>query len=173
MVQPGGKLGVGPFVANGDSPCGDKTFSPMQPGTDGGLWTGRFQAQAAAPFDPQGNGVTGAITKPTGFFAVNYANATNEVDPQTGAKTKVPEITVDDGKLSGDLSAFAAAWNQQHFNQGSPKPDGTRLGLTAGPTGTYATATKRYVLEWSSQIVGGPFNNFTGVWHLEGIFEAR
>jgi hypothetical protein len=50
-------------------------------------------------------------------------------------------------------------------------PQGAKPGLTAGPTGTYDAATKRYVLEWSSQIVGGPFNNFTGIWHLEGVFE--
>ena len=27
------------------------------------------------------------------------------------------------------------------------------------------------MLEWSSTIVGGPFNNFTGTWHFEGTFE--
>jgi hypothetical protein len=29
-----------------------------------------------------------------------------------------------------------------------------------------------YVLEGSSQIVGGPFNGFTGIWHLAGTFET-
>jgi hypothetical protein len=28
----------------------------------------------------------------------------------------------------------------------------------------------RYTLEWKSLIVGGPFNGFTGRWHLEGTF---
>ena len=27
-----------------------------------------------------------------------------------------------------------------------------------------------YALDWSSQIVGGPFNNFTGTWRLTGTF---
>jgi hypothetical protein len=173
MVEVGGKAGVGPYVANADSPCGDKTWNPLKPGTDGGLITGSYQPQAAEPFDAQGKGTTATILAPTPFFAVAFANATNQVDPQTGAKTPAPTITVNDGKLSGDLRAFGAAWNQQHFNQGVPKPDGQRPGLTTGPSGTYDPATKRYVLEWSSQIIGGPFNNFTGVWHLEGIFEAR
>jgi hypothetical protein len=44
-------------------------------------------------------------------------------------------------------------------------------GLTAGPTGTYDSATKKFTLDWTSQIVGGPVNNFTGTWHLEGTFD--
>jgi len=171
MIQPGGKPGAGPYISNADSPCADKTYSLMFPGTAGGLMSGKFQAQASPPFDAGGNGVTDTIVKPTPFFAVKYANATNEDDPQTKAKTKPPTIVNQDGKLSGDLSAFAAAWNNQHFNQGSPKPNGEKPGLTAGPDGTYDPATKKYTLEWSSQIVGGPFNNFTGVWHFEGKFE--
>ena len=35
-------------------------------------------------------------------------------------------------------------------------------------TGTYNADTKAYTLDWTSQIVGGPFNNFSGHWHLEG-----
>ena len=63
--------------------------------------------------------------------------ASFEQDPQTNTKAKQPELYVKDGQLSGDLSAYAAAWNGQHFNQGSPKPGGQRPGLTTGPTGTY------------------------------------
>lgn len=173
MIEPGGKAVEGPYVPNGDSPCGDKTWSPLKPGSDGGLITGTYQPQAAEPFDAVGKGVTSTILAPTPFFAVAFANSTNDVDPQTGTKTPTPAITVTDGKLSGDLSAFAAAWNKQHFNQGVPKPGGAMPGLTAGPTGTYDPVTKRYVLEWSSQIIGGPFNDFTGIWHLEGTFEQR
>jgi hypothetical protein len=39
MVQPTGSPGAGPFVQNGDSPCGDKTYTPLAPGSDGGLVT--------------------------------------------------------------------------------------------------------------------------------------
>ena len=171
MINPGGKLGEGPFIENGDSPCADKTYSPMAPGSDGGLRTGAYQPEVSPPFDSGGNGATEKIAKGTPFFAVRFAVATNENDPQTGTNAPLPTIEVKDGQLSGNLSAFAASWNNQHFNQGSPKPDGSKPGLTAGPTGTYDPATKKYILEWSSQIVGGPFNNFTGVWHFEGTFE--
>lgn len=79
-------------------------------------------------------------------------------------------MRADGGKLSGDVAAFDATWNKQAFNQGSPKPDGSRPGNTSPATGTYDAATGAYSLTWTSQIVGGPFNNFTGYWHLEGTF---
>lgn len=171
MVQGSGTLDAGPFVPNGDSSCGDKSWNPILPGVDGGLRTAEFQILNDPPFDSAGNATTEKITKTVKFFAVGFAVATNEKDPQTGATVTAPKIMVDGGKLSGDLRAFAASWNKQHFNQGSPKPDGSKPGITSDLTGTYDSATKRYTLQWASQIVGGPFNNFTGVWRLEGTFE--
>jgi hypothetical protein len=172
MVQPGGTVADGPFVINGDSPCGDTTWTPLSPGSDGGLTTGTYQPQPAEAFDADGNGAATAITQPQTWFAVNFAIATNETDPQTNTKTSVPQLTAENGKLSGDLSAWAAAWNGQHFNQGAPKPGGDMPGETRAPTGTYDDSSGFYSLEWSSQIIGGPVNNFTGVWHLEGTYEA-
>lgn len=171
MVQVGGKLDAGPFMTNGDSPCGDKTWNPVLPGSDGGLHTGAYQPFSDPVFDAGGNATVELIAKPVKFFAVTFAVATNEKDPQTGVSTKKPTITASGGKLTGDLGAFAAAWNKQHFNQGSPKPDGSKPGITTDPSGTYDPATKHFTLDWASQVVGGPFNNFTGVWHLEGTFQ--
>lgn len=172
MVQPGGKPDAGPFVTNGDSSCGDKTWTPLLPGTDGGLRLGDYQPAPEPAFDAGGNSTATLITKPTPWFAVSFGLATNPTDPQTKKAVPAPTLTVEDGKLTGSLTAFAAAWNGQHFNQGVPKPDGSRPGNTSGPTGTYDEATGKVVLEWRSQIVGGPFNNFTGVWHLEGVLAA-
>jgi hypothetical protein len=89
----------------------------------------------------------------------------------------VPVINVDAaGKLSGDVRAFAAAWQSQHFNQGSPKPDGSNPGQTAPLTGTFDSATRKFSLEWTTTIKSStgasPFENFTGRWHLEGTFEG-
>src|SRR5207237_1695724 len=124
------------------------------------------------PFDVAGNGTGDRITEPEGFFGVKFSTATAATDPQTKAAVPIPVVTDDgSGKLSGDLRAFAAQWNHQHFNQGTPKPDSTAPGLTAGPVGTYDAATGGYTLEWTSTIVGGPFNQFTGRWHLEGTFQ--
>ena len=38
-------------------------------------------------------------------------------------------------------------------------------------TGTYDPETGAFTLEWTSYIEGGAFNGFTGLWHLEGVFE--
>jgi len=82
-----------------------------------------------------------------------------------------PAIGVAGTQLTGDLRAFGASWNRGHFNQGSPKPDGTKPGQTSGPNGSYDPATQAFTLTWTSLIVGGPFNGFTGSWHFAGTFE--
>ncbi|HEV8624285.1 MAG TPA: hypothetical protein VG034_07490, partial [Acidimicrobiia bacterium] len=53
-----------------------------------------------------------------------------------------------------------------------PKPDGSKPGLTSGPDGTFDPTTKKFTIEWTTTIVGGPFNNFTGKWHFEGVYEG-
>ena len=170
MIQPGGGE-TGPFIENNTSACGDKTYTDLTPGKDGGLSTMGYQPQPDPPFDASGAGTNDKITMPKEFFGQKFATATNQKDPQTGTDVPAPSIVHDGGKLSGDLRAFAAAYQNQHFNQGAPKPDGSTPGLTAGPTGTYDAATKRFALDWTSTIVGGPFNNFTGKWHFEGVFQ--
>jgi hypothetical protein len=158
-------------VSNADSSCGDKTYSALAPGSDGGLVTGKYQAQPDPPFDATKNGLASKIIAPTKFFAVGFAASTNAKDPQTGADVPAPEVSVDaSGKLTGKLAALSVAWNGQQFNQGSPKPDGSKPGITSDLAGTYDSVSGAYALDWASQIVGGPFNGFTGVWHLEGTF---
>ena len=171
MVQASGSVSAGPFVSNADSSCGDKSYSSLAPGSDGGLVTGTFQAQPDPPFDSAKNGLAARIIAPTKFFAVGFAASTNAKDPQTGADVTAPQVEVDaSGKLTGKVPALSVAWNGQQFNQGSPKPDGSKPGITSDISGTYEAGTGAYQLDWASQIVGGPFNGFTGVWHLEGIF---
>ena len=173
MVQPGGKVAKGPFVTNGDSPCPDKTWTPMEPGADGGLVIGEYQANPKPPFDAKGNGTADLITEPQTWFAVGFSLSTNPTDPQTKEDVSPVSVFADaDGTLSGDVSSLSAAWNGQFFNQGAPKPDGSTPGNTEPLSGTYDAETGAFTLEWASQIVGGPFNNFTGVWHFEGTFEA-
>lgn len=172
MIQPGGTLEKGKFFENPDSPCRDKSFTPQRPGTDGGLVTGRYQPGPARPFDASGNAGASAILEPGTFTAIGFAISTAPIDPQSGKKVAKPEIRVDaEGHLSGQISAWSAAWNNLYFNQGSPKPDGSSPGLTAPVSGTYDEQTGAFVLTWASQVVGGPFNGFTGAWHLEGTFE--
>ncbi|WP_228823645.1 hypothetical protein [Nocardia blacklockiae] len=170
MILPTGDAG-GPYLQNSDSGCSDRTVTPLAAGTDGGLIVGDYQPQPDAAFDASGNARSGRVTTPVRFYGVDFATATNPTDPQTGAGTALPEIFADGGRLSGDLSSLGVTWNNQVFNQGAPKPGGGLPGKTSAVRGTIDTAGN-FVLEWTSQIVGGPFNNFTGLWHLAGQYRG-
>ncbi|MBT0565624.1 hypothetical protein KIK15_02445 [Williamsia sp. CHRR-6] len=198
MVQPGGTVEAGPYMPNGDSPVNGGTITLLAPGTDGGLRSGAFQSEPKPGFD-NGNSLAGAIMKPTRFFGVDFGASTNPVDPQTRNAVVAPTVTVSGGKLTANVTAWAASWNNQEFNQGAPKvapakgpevpvaaqatrawdwvsqrwfgQDKATPGSGPSATGTYDAKTREYTLEWTSAIVGGPFNGFTGVWHLEGVFE--
>lgn len=170
LVLAGGTRENGPFFPNPSSKA--TTYTLLNPGTDGGLRTGAYQPAPSPAFSGSGDALANRIIAPQRFALINYSAQTSPIDPQTGANVPMPSISVSsDGKLSGNLSAFAAQWNKQNFNVGSPKPDGSFPGLTSPVTGTYNSDTKAYTLEWTSQIVGGAFNNFSASWHFEGTFE--
>lgn len=170
MIQPGGTIEKGGYFLNPDSTCPDQSFSIARAGTDGGLTTGRYQPGPTPAFDAHGNALASAITLPGTFTAIKFAISTRPTDPVGGAKLPVPAVYDDHGTLSGQVTAWTAAWNNLYFNQGTPKPDGSTPGLTSPLTGTYDASTGRFVLTWASTIVGGPFNRFSGYWHLEGVF---
>ena len=173
MISPGGTVAKGGYFQNPDSPCPDKSFTTETSGTDGGLVVGSFQPPTGKPFDVTGNSRAGRIFKPGNFTAIKFGISTNQVDPQTKKKVAAPELSVKDGKVTGQVTAWSASWNNLYFNQGSPKPDGTRPGITTPVAGTYDSSTGAIVVTWASQIVGGPFNRFTGYWHLEGTFVPK
>jgi hypothetical protein len=165
MVEVGGTVDAGPFIANADSACADTTFTLLSPGTDGGLVSGDYQPAPDPAFDEAGAALAAGIMEPVSFFGLDFGAATNPTD-DSGADLPAPLITAAAGVLSGDVSALAAYYGGEVFNQGAPKPGGSE----PGPTGTIDAETGAYVLEWSSVISGGAFNDFTGVWHLEGTF---
>jgi hypothetical protein len=175
MLQPGGALN-GPesgYITNTDSSCADKTYTALARGSDRGLVTGAYQPEPTPAFDKSGNSLADRIVQPAKFFGVRFSLSTAAKDPQTGLAVTAPSIVATGGALSGDLRAFSASWNSAHFNQGSPKPDGSAPGLEgSGLTGTYDAATNAFTIEWTSLIVGGPFGGFTGQWHLTGHFAA-
>jgi hypothetical protein len=173
MVLSGGTNAVGPYFSNSDSSCSDNTYTPLSPGSAGGLVTGSYQPQPTPAFDSSGNALADQITTPVPFEGVKFATATNPVDPQTGLHVPVPSIVDNGGTLSGNLQSFGVSWNNQEFNQGSPKPDGSSPNNTTPVTGTFDAATSTYVLRWSSQVVGGPFNGFSAFWNLTGRFVPK
>ncbi len=166
MLQPGGSATDGPFVPNTDSTCVDPSFTPLLPGSDGGFISGGFQPAPDPPFDADGNGLARSVTAPTPFFGVAFAVSSED----EGA---APLITATEGTLTGELSGWTANYATLVFGQGTPKPDGSLPGLTSELSGSIDPATGAYVLDWASQIVGGSFDQFTGIWHLEGVFVAE
>jgi hypothetical protein len=167
MVQPNGAT-----LQNSSSPSANKDVTPLTPGSDGGLRTDAYQAPPSPAFagGTSGGALAAKIIQPVPFFGIKFSVVTAPTDPQAKVADPLPAIAFADGKLSGQLTAWAAQWNGQSFNQGTPKPDGTAPPPTTPLSGTYDPATGRYALDWKSLIVGGPFNGFTGVWHLEGTF---
>jgi hypothetical protein len=157
MLQPDGET----KFANPDSTAADKTYTLLKPGTQGGFITGRSQATSTPQFDAAGNSTAGLITAPTPFVAIKFGIATPTKDPVSGAKLPLPAISSTGTKLSGQLLAWTAEWNKLSFNQG------------AKVTGTYKPKTGAFVLTWTKKVSGGPFNGFSGLWHLEGTFVAK
>ena len=173
MISPGGSVASGKFFDNPDSTCDDKSYTLAVPGTQGGLVTGTYQPNPNPAFTVQGGALASGIVQPQSFTAIDFSIATNKVDPQTGDHVPPPSLSVAGGKISGQLEAWSASWNKLYFNQGSPKPGGARPGLTTPVTGTYNAKTHAFLLSWTSQVVGGPFNGFTGDWHLTGTFVPK
>jgi hypothetical protein len=173
MIFPGGTIAAGKFFDNPDSTCTDQSYTLASPGTAGGLVNGKYQPDPTPAFSAAGGALATAIVKPQEFTSINFGIATNATDPQTGLAVPAPVIRDKNGKLSGQVEAWSADWNNLHFNQGSPKPDGTSPGLTLPVSGTYNAKTHAFVLTWASAVVGGPFNGFTGYWHLQGTFKPK
>jgi hypothetical protein len=199
MLQPGGNAKSGPYMRNADSQADNGLATLLQPGTAGGLRTGGYQSQPALAFASDGNSLADAILSPTKFFGVEFSVSTNKVDLQTKTDVAPPTIWLEGGKLTADLSSWAASWNNQNFNQGAPKPVPSTEAKAPGQeqagrvwdwvsqewldsvpaptvngadaTGTFDSSTDAFVLEWTSLIVGGPFNGFTGFWHLAGVYQ--
>jgi len=173
MIYPGGTLTGGKFFDNPDSTCtGDFSYTLATPGTAGGLINGKYQPDPTPAFSSSGGALASSIVQPQAFTAIDFSISTNPTDPQTGLSVPAPLIKVKNGKLSGQVEAWSADWNNLHFNQGSPKPGGSEPGLTTSVSGTYNGRTHAFVLTWASEVVGGPFNGFTGYWHLQGTFKA-
>jgi hypothetical protein len=159
-------------LENGNSPLANKDYTPLSPGTDGGLQTFAAQPAPNPAFSAAGNALADAIMQPQNFFAVDFSVVSQASDPQTGEPDPLPYVVDNNGQLSGEVTAWAVGWNKQWFNQGSPKPNPNEPfpGGTTALSGSYDAATGHYTLEWKSLIVKGPFNGFLGSWHLEGTF---
>jgi len=157
-------------LENGNSPLKDQDYTPLSPGTDGGLETFAYEPAPSPAYNNADDPLFDEIMQPQSFFGDNFSVLTEASDPQTNEADPLPAIVDDKGQLSGQITAWAVGWNGQWFNQGSPKPNGTLPAGSTAVSGTYDAATGHYLLEWKSLIVGGAFTNHAGLWHLEGTF---
>jgi hypothetical protein len=155
MVLPGG----GKYFDNPDSRSPDKSYTLISGGAQGGLATGRYQPNPSPAFDSKGDARVDSIMSPQSFDGIRFSVASVAKNPQTGAKNPVPSIRLTGDTLTGQVQAVTAEWNGQYFAQGS-----------TSVTGRYNPKTHAFLLTWSSPISGGPFNGFTGSWHLQGTF---
>jgi hypothetical protein len=165
MILPGG---VDKYFANSNSRATDKTYTLFRTGREKGLKLGAFQEPPTPAFSANGFALSQRIVKPETFAGIDFSISTAAKDAQTGQKASVPRLFATGSRLTGDLRAWTAEWNSIYFNQGAPKPNGSFPGFTKPVNGTYDKRTKAYELSWYSLIVGGPFNGFTGYWHLQG-----
>jgi hypothetical protein len=198
MLEPGASATKGPYMKNANSSADGGQATLLSPGTAGGFRTNAYQPQPTPAFNTGGDSLAGSITAPTAFFGVKFSISTNKIDLQTKTACAPPIVVLKNGTLTADLSSWAASWNNQNFNQGAPKPVSSTqakapgqqqaqeawnffsqkfLGAQAkstvsgtGATGTFNAKTGAFTLQWTSLIVGGPFNSFTGLWHLQGVF---
>jgi hypothetical protein len=168
--------GIRKPLPNGNSPLANQDYTPVSPGTSGGLSTSAFQPAPSPAFSEviagkeRGNAIANAIMQPQSFFGFNFSVVSEATDRQTAEADPIPSIVDTGGHLSGQVTAWSVGWNGEWFNQGSPKPNGSLPNGTTAVSGTYDASTGAYVLEWRSLIVKGPFNGFLGAWHLEGTY---
>jgi hypothetical protein len=156
------------YFRNPNSKAKDKTYTLFIPGTARGLRLGSFQGPPNPAFASDGFALASNIVKPLPFAGINFSISTAATDAQSGQPDVAPTLSVSGSRVSGNLSAWTAEWNSIYFNQGAPKPGGAFPGSTRPVNGTFDKKTKAYQIAWYSLIVGGPFNGFTGYWHLQG-----
>ena len=65
-----------PIMSNADSPCSDQSFTPLGPGSDGGLSTVGYQAAPKPAFDSSGNARASRITARAQYYGTAFATAT-------------------------------------------------------------------------------------------------
>ncbi len=161
-------------VLNKNGGCANPAYTPLTPGKDGGLVTGKFQNEPDPTFDAHRNALATDIIKPVEFgnFALSLAtSAKDEQDAPTGpAAFPVPVAQVTGSQLSIDLRSLVLLYGgypsstcAQHYGTGC-----WELGsVSAG--GTYDAATHAFVIQWftgESFVPQGDSLEF----HLAGTF---
>lgn len=141
-------LPSGGFFSNPYSKASNKTYTPFLSGVGGGIRAGVAQTAPSPAFDRHGNSLANSIITPTNFTGIRFGIVT----------TVPPTFYVSGNRLTGHLRNLYAEWNKQTFRQGNIV------------YGTYSSRTHYYTLTWQTKVHGGPFDGYTGYWHLQGTY---
>jgi hypothetical protein len=141
-------LPSGGFFANPYSKDSNKTYTLIGSGPGAGLRTGVAQKPPSPAFSSHGNSLANSIITPTNFTGILFGVVT----------TAAPTFTLSGDKITGNLGHLYAQWNKQTFYQGNTV------------YGTYNSHTHAYSISWHTEVHGGPFDGYTGYWHLQGTF---
>jgi hypothetical protein len=157
--------------------CADADYTPLVPGTDGGLITGQFQGQPSPTFDAHRNSLATRIVKPTSFGPFRFGFATSardEQDAPAGEPAFPAPVAIATGStLNIDLRSLVVTYAGQ---PGSNCAKSYGLGCwelgSKSASGTYDATTHRFVIDWFAGESFTPKADSMEV-HLEGTFVPR
>jgi ABC-type amino acid transport substrate-binding protein len=161
-------------VTNSQGGCANSSYTPLTPGSDGGLITGGFQTEPRPAFDANRNAAATRIIKPVSFGPFRFGLSTNPRDEQDapGGEPAFPApVALDtDGALAIDLRSLVLTYAGR---AGSTCKQSYGLGCwelgSKSAAGTYDAATHHFVIDWFSGESFVPNGDSIEV-HLEGTF---
>jgi hypothetical protein len=164
-------------VRNPAGGCANPDYTPLRPGTAGGLTTGRFQPLPAPAFDAHRNSLASAVIKPVRFGPYTLGVGTDPHDEQ-GAPSGAPAYPAPVALATGatldiDLRSLVLTYAGR---SGSTCASSYGLGCwelgSKSATGSYDAATRRFVVDWFSGESFSPKGDSIEV-HLEGTFVTQ
>jgi ABC-type amino acid transport substrate-binding protein len=161
-------------VTNKQGGCADPAYTPLTPGTDGGLITGGFQTEPKPAFDAERNATATRIVKPVAFGRFRFGMSTNPRDEQDapGGEPAFPApVALDtDGALAIDLRSLVLTYaGRSHSTCKQSYGLGCWELGSKSASGTYDAATHQFVIDWFSGESFVPNGDSIEV-HLEGTF---
>jgi hypothetical protein len=166
---------AGHALQNPAGGCANPAYTPLSPGTDGGLITGRFQGQPVHVFDAHRNSRAVRLLAPVRFGRYRLGFATSPRDEQDapgGAAAYPPPAAIATGDaLSVDLRSLVVTYAGR---AGSSCESSFGLGCwelgSQNALGTYDATTHHYVVDWFTGASFTPRGDSVEV-HLEGAFQ--
>jgi hypothetical protein len=164
-------------VGNPAGGCANKYYTPLSPGTERGIETGRFQENPTPTFDAHGNSLADAVIKPVSFLGEAIGMATSPDDVQDAASGPAafspPAATVVGTKLTINLRSLNITYGGA---PGSNCVNDAGYGCwnlgSKSATGSYDPKTHQFVVQW---FVGETFTQLgdSMIVRLEGTFVPK